>query len=687
MKVPNEIVLLFAATSLGLTGCQADVDPDSSTDTGSESSVMSAPYVPTLAYDDTSVTLVWDKPDDYSDIVDYRVYMNGQSLGLASDNNTEFNPAKPYIDVFEQQDSDNFHHQTTYLNFKVTDLTPATGYQFSVAAVHSDGQESTPSPVVSVTTASFSQVVDITDYGALGDGSTLNTSAIQSAIDACAASSTSAYGCKVVVPADDSNGAVFVTGALFLASNMTFEIETGATLQGSQSSEDYPLSQGYQLYSYRTNSTDSRRPPSLLNVLSSDHMNTTNDTQDGYDHRRGVFENIRVTGGGTLDGSGWQVSGETADEAGNTLPYHAPGSREKVYTLGVLAKNQMVAGYQEFYPEWDGDVSTVEYQEQINRDLYSNRRSSLATFRGVTNLYFGELTLHNPAYHGIMFLENENTVFAYTTTQTFDINNADGVEFGNSSDFLVFANFIDSGDDCINFAAGQGADYDSSLDDVNPTQGGWVFNNYTREGHGVLVAGSHTGAWIEDILAEENVAFMTDNGLRLKSTPATGGGARDIVFRDNAMKDIGTDNTHEINGVEIDNRGGKGNGFIFTLSYSAGDNVYTNADSAAYFHDITVQNVTLDNVDASASAKAVIHSDAYDGSDSSLDYAANYHQNIVFDHVAIRNSKVTDISRFKDATFSHVSFENWESGYDSPWQISDSENVTFDDVTPQPQEE
>lgn len=36
------------------------------------------------------------------------------------------------------------------------------------------------------------------------------------------------------------------------------------------------------------------------------------------------------------------------------------------------------------------------------------------------------------------------------------------------------------------------------------------------------MAGSHTGAWIQDILAEDNVMFMTDNGLRLKSTPATG---------------------------------------------------------------------------------------------------------------------------------------------------------------------
>jgi hypothetical protein len=30
--------------------------------------------VPTLAYDDTSITLVWDKPENYADVANYYVY-------------------------------------------------------------------------------------------------------------------------------------------------------------------------------------------------------------------------------------------------------------------------------------------------------------------------------------------------------------------------------------------------------------------------------------------------------------------------------------------------------------------------------------------------------------------------------------------------------------------------------------
>ncbi|MEI8631748.1 glycosyl hydrolase family 28 protein [Vibrio sp. PP-XX7] len=273
-------------------------------------------------------------------------------------------------------------------------------------------------------------------------------------------------------------------------------------------------------------------------------------------------------------------------------------------SLGLLAKSQMLAAWQSQDTHWKTEAELSDlikltyggYDGQVNKDLYSNRRSSLATFRGVTNVYFAELQVLNPAYHTIMFLEGENTVFAYNTVQTFDINNADGVEFGNSQNSVVFANFMDTGDDNINFAAGQGADYEEGHSDVNPVEQVWVFNNYLREGHGAIAIGSHTGAWIQDMLAEENVMFLTNNGLRMKSTTATGGGARRIVFRDNAMKDIGTHNRFQVNGVTIQNRGVLGSPFVATLSYSAGDNVFTDAEIPAQFKDILVENVTVDNV-------------------------------------------------------------------------------------------
>ncbi|MDA0349477.1 MAG: glycosyl hydrolase family 28-related protein [Verrucomicrobia bacterium] len=73
-------------------------------------------------------------------------------------------------------------------------------------------------------------VINVSDYGASGDGETVNTKAIQKAIDDCHESG----GGRVLF----SNGN-YVTGTLFLKSNVILHIEVGATLSGSTKISDY----------------------------------------------------------------------------------------------------------------------------------------------------------------------------------------------------------------------------------------------------------------------------------------------------------------------------------------------------------------------------------------------------------------------------------------------------------------
>lgn len=72
----------------------------------------------------------------------------------------------------------------------------------------------------------------VTDYGAKSDGATLDTRAIQKALDAAAA----AGGGTVVIPPG-----TWRSGSIFVKSHTTLEIQQGATLLGSQSLADYPL--------------------------------------------------------------------------------------------------------------------------------------------------------------------------------------------------------------------------------------------------------------------------------------------------------------------------------------------------------------------------------------------------------------------------------------------------------------
>src|SRR5437899_1812933 len=86
-----------------------------------------------------------------------------------------------------------------------------------------------------ITLLSFSflqaQVFDITNFGAVGNGTTMNTSAIQATVDAC----YNAGGGIVEIPAGN-----FLTATVFLKSNVTIHISQGATITGSGNTSDYP---------------------------------------------------------------------------------------------------------------------------------------------------------------------------------------------------------------------------------------------------------------------------------------------------------------------------------------------------------------------------------------------------------------------------------------------------------------
>ncbi|MFO7948709.1 MAG: glycosyl hydrolase family 28 protein [Armatimonadota bacterium] len=75
-----------------------------------------------------------------------------------------------------------------------------------------------------------SAIYRIDDFGAVGDGTTLCTEAIQEAIDTC----HEAGGGTVVVPPG-----TYVTGTIYLKSHITLHLLAGATLRGSTNPEDY----------------------------------------------------------------------------------------------------------------------------------------------------------------------------------------------------------------------------------------------------------------------------------------------------------------------------------------------------------------------------------------------------------------------------------------------------------------
>jgi polygalacturonase len=119
-----------------------------------------------------------------------------------------------------------------------------------------------------VATAAASAVFDVRDFGAVGDGTTLETAAMARAV----AAASGAGGGTVLVPPGR-----YLTGTIELKSHVTFEIAGGATLLGSENPADYPTTKSVW--------GDDRNVMAPL-IYATD------------------AENITVTGRGTIDGQG-----------------------------------------------------------------------------------------------------------------------------------------------------------------------------------------------------------------------------------------------------------------------------------------------------------------------------------------------------------------------------------------------
>lgn len=128
-------------------------------------------------------------------------------------------------------------------------------------------------------------VLNVLQNGAIGDGQTLDSPAIQTALDACAEK-----GGTVYIPPGK-----YVIGSLFFHDNTTLELDAGATLLGSQDPADYPVIESRW---------EGAHQPTYAPLLAGNNL-----------------QNIAITGRGTIDGRGqpwWQA------HRNRTLAYPRP---------------------------------------------------------------------------------------------------------------------------------------------------------------------------------------------------------------------------------------------------------------------------------------------------------------------------------------------------------------------------
>ncbi len=122
------------------------------------------------------------------------------------------------------------------------------------------------------------KIYNVHEFGAKGDGATLDTVAVQAAIDAC----TKDNGGVVLIPAGD-----FIVGTLELKSNVTLHVAAHGRLLGSDKIEHYKAGNGI--------------PPGNGNIVMISAANA---------------ENITIEGRGTIDGNGAKFFNGRGDNTG-----------------------------------------------------------------------------------------------------------------------------------------------------------------------------------------------------------------------------------------------------------------------------------------------------------------------------------------------------------------------------------
>lgn len=131
---------------------------------------------------------------------------------------------------------------------------------------------------------------NVKNYGAVGDGATINTQAIQKAVDEC----HSKGGGTVIIPEG-----VYISGTLYMKDNVNLHLEERAILKGSASFSDYPDNKVKYINSFT-------HPPGKE-----------------FGCKALIFaegvRNVSVTGKGTIDGNGdnpaFQLGNDSSPES------------------------------------------------------------------------------------------------------------------------------------------------------------------------------------------------------------------------------------------------------------------------------------------------------------------------------------------------------------------------------------
>jgi polygalacturonase len=340
----------------------------------------------------------------------------------------------------------------------------------------------------SLLAASPAGTFNVLDYGAVPDGQTKDTAAIAKAIAAAHAIG----GGTVQFPAGR-----YLTGSIELESNITLQLDAGATVLYSGDPADSP-------------------------VVESRWEDTSAFTHAPLIHARDK-ENIAIVGRGTLDGQGknwWWRAGRGAPAGIDPAVVAAVRAAATAYRKpgGIMDRVQ------------GGEKFTIADFKEVAEFL----RPSLIEPNGCKNFVIEGITITESPMWMFHPLYSDNIV-VHGVTFLSDGPNTDGIDVDSCRDVRISDCWFRTGDDCIVIKSGKDAD---GRRIGRPTEHVAVTNCTMYEGHGCIVIGSETSGDIRDVVATNIVGKGTDTGLRIKSQRGRGGVVENVRVSNFVLENV-----------------------------------------------------------------------------------------------------------------------------------------------------
>lgn len=341
--------------------------------------------------------------------------------------------------------------------------------------------------ILLITIALQAETVNMHKAGARGNGRKMNTRVINRTIDKLARDG----GGTLYFPAG-----TYLTGSIHMKSNITLDLDAGATLLFSDDFKDY-----LPFVEMRYEGVVMKSFQPLIYAVDA--------------------ENITIKGEGKLDGQGkkWW---------------------DELFKVMIDLKDNGVRDVNPYQAMWDkaNDVEALyattnaDYVNTLQRRFF--RPPFIQPIR-CKNVRIEGVTIVNSPFWTVNPEFCENVKVLGVTINNPDSPNTDGINPSSCKNVHISDCHISVGDDCITIKSGrdlQGRQYAAPCENITIT------NCTMLSGHGGVVIGSEMSGSVRNVVISNCVFDGTDRGIRLKATRGRGGIVENIRVSNIVMRNI-----------------------------------------------------------------------------------------------------------------------------------------------------